>query len=91
MTAVDFLTLHVDVHTSVGFYGSFSLTQSRDILDLKKTNSNNKKLQNCAGLCGSLCETEGVLMKYELVLHASISAANYQRQKLLTIQVNDLI
>lgn len=36
MTAVDFLTLHVDVHTSVGFYGSFSLTQSRDILDLKK-------------------------------------------------------
>lgn len=30
-------------------------------------------------------------MKYELVLHASISAANYQRQKLLTIQVNDLI
>lgn len=36
LAAVDFLTLHVDVHTSVGFYGSFSLTQSRDILDLKK-------------------------------------------------------
>lgn len=64
LAAVDFLTLHVDVHTSVGFYGSFSLTQSRDILDLKKNpNSNNKKLQNWAGFCGSLCETEGVLMK----------------------------